>query len=182
MWFRSFSLLFQSSFDSSIVQNISNIKFFYISSKKRNIKNILTFNTFQIKEYFPLKMNLVSGEIAQSEDKVLVQSRGLRFPVNHYPFRGPPSEGYPVILGMRPENVHATLGDRKVSTTLDVNALISNGENRGPDLIVFYEYHDTQLIGRFLKNSEKPSSGEQIRIWMDCAVRSIFCQSTGQRL
>jgi len=52
----------------------------------------------------------------------------------------------------------------------------------GPDLIVFYEYHDTQLIGRFLKISEKPSSGEQIRIWMDCAGRSIFCQSTGHRL
>jgi hypothetical protein len=82
-------------------------------------------------------MNLVSGEIAQSEDKVLVQSRGLRFPVNHYPFRGPPSVGHLVILGMRPENVHATLGDRKVSTTLGVNALISNGENMGPDLIVF---------------------------------------------
>ena len=71
-------------------------------------------------------MNLVSGKIAQSEDKVLVQSRGLRFPANHYPFRGPPSVGYPVILGMRPENVHATLGDRKVSTTLGVDALISN--------------------------------------------------------
>ena len=38
----------------------------------------------------------------------------------------------------------------------------------GPDLIVFYEYHDTQLIGRFLKISEKPSSGEQIGVWMDC--------------
>jgi len=34
MWFRSFSLLSQSSFDSSILQNTSNIKFFYISSKK----------------------------------------------------------------------------------------------------------------------------------------------------
>jgi len=34
MWFRNFSLLSQSSFDSSIVQNTSNIKFFYISSKK----------------------------------------------------------------------------------------------------------------------------------------------------
>jgi len=34
MWFRSFSFLSQSSFDSSIVQNTSNIKFFYISSKK----------------------------------------------------------------------------------------------------------------------------------------------------
>ena len=127
-------------------------------------------------------MNLISGKIAQSEGKVSVQSNGLRVPSNHYPFRGPPSVGHPVILGMRPENVHATLGDRKVSTTLDVNAMISNGENMGPDLIVFYEYHDTQLIGLFLKNSEKPSSGEQIGIWMDCAVRSIFCQSTGQRL
>jgi len=48
-----------------------------------------------------------------------------------------------VIFGVRPENVHATLGDRKVSTTLVVDARISNGENMGPDLIVFYEYHDT---------------------------------------
>ena len=53
---------------------------------------------------------------------------------------------YPVVLGVRPENVHATLGDRKVSTTLGVDARISNEENMGPDLIVFYEYHDTQLI------------------------------------
>ena len=89
----------------------------------------------------------------------------------------------PVVLGVRPENVHATLGDRKVSTTLGVDARISNGEkNMGPDLIVFYEYHDTQLIGRFLKISEKPSSGEQIRVWMDCAGCSIICQSTRQRL
>jgi len=89
---------------------------------------------------------------------------------------------YTVVLGVRPEIVHATLGNRKVSTTLDVDAWISNGENMGPDLIVFYKYHDTQLIGRFLKISEKPSSGEQIRVWMDCTGSSIFCQSTGQRL
>jgi hypothetical protein len=89
---------------------------------------------------------------------------------------------YPVVLGVRPENVHVTLEDRKVSTTLGVNALISKGVNIGPDLIVFYEYHDTQLIGLFLKISEKPSSGEQICFWMDCAGFSIFCQSTGQRL
>ena len=127
-------------------------------------------------------MNLISGKIAQSEGKVSVQSNGLRFPANHYPFREPASEGYLVILGVRPENVHATLRDRKVSTTLGVDARISNGENMGPDLIVFYEYHDTQLIRRFLKISEKPSSGEQIRVWMDCAGCSIFCQSTGQRL
>ena len=88
----------------------------------------------------------------------------------------------PVVLGVRPENVHATLGDRKVSTTLGVDARISNEENMGSDLIVFYEYHDTQLIGLFLKIPEKPSSGEQIRVWMDCAGCSIFCQSTGQRL
>ena len=127
-------------------------------------------------------MNLISGKIAQSEGKVSVQSNGLRFPSNHYPFREPASEGYLVILGVRPENVHATLGDRKVSNTLGVDARISNGEKMGPDLIVFYEYHDTQLIGLFLKISEKPSSGEQIRVWMDCAGCSIFCQSTGQRL
>jgi len=65
---------------------------------------------------------------------------------------------------------------------LGVDARISNGENMGPDLIVFYEYHVTQLTGMFLKISEKPSSGEQIRVWMDCAGCSIFCQSTGHRL
>ena len=90
-----------------------------------------------MKEIFSLKMNLVSGKIAQSEDKVWVQSSGLRFQANHYPFREPPSEIYPVILGVRPENVHATLWDRKVSTTLGVDARISNGENMEPDLIVF---------------------------------------------
>ena len=87
-----------------------------------------------------------------------------------------------MILGVRPENVHATLGDRKVSTTLGVDARISNRKNLGLDLIVFYEYHDTQLIGRFLKISEKPCSGEQICVWMDCAGCTIFCQSSGQRL
>ena len=89
---------------------------------------------------------------------------------------------YPVVLGVRPENVHATLGDRKVSTTLGVDAWISNGENMGPDLIVFYEYHDTKLIGRFLKISEKPSSVEQIRVWMDLPGCSIFSKPTDQRL
>ena len=89
---------------------------------------------------------------------------------------------YPVVLGVRPENVHATLGDRKVSTTLGVDARISNGLNMWPDWIVLYEYLDTQLIGQLLKISEKPSSGEQIRVWMDCAGCSIFCQSTRQRL
>ena len=88
-------------------------------------------------------MNLVSGKIAQFEDKVWVQSSGLRFPANYYPFREPPSESYPVILGVRPENVHASLGDQKISTTLGVDARISNGGNMGPDLIVFYEYHYT---------------------------------------
>ena len=89
---------------------------------------------------------------------------------------------YQVVLGVRPENVHATLGDRKVSTPYGVDARISNRENMGPELIVFYEYHDTQRIGLFLKISKKPSSGDQIRVWMDCAGCSIFRQSTGQRL
>ena len=40
---------------------------------------------------------------------------------------------YPVVLGVRPENVHATLGDRKVSTTLGVITWISIGENMGSD-------------------------------------------------
>ena len=62
-----------------------------------------------MKEIFFLKMNLVSGKIAQSEDKVWVQSSGMCFPANHYPFREPPSEGYLVILEVRPEKVHATL-------------------------------------------------------------------------
>ena len=89
---------------------------------------------------------------------------------------------YQVVLGVRPENVHATLGDRKLSTTLGADTWISNGENMEPDLIVFYEYYDTQLIGLFLKISKKTSSGEQIHVWMDCAGGSIFCQSTRQRL
>jgi len=51
MWFRSFSLLSQSSFDSSIVQNTSNIKFFISPQKKdTNHKNILPFNTYQMKK------------------------------------------------------------------------------------------------------------------------------------
>ena len=87
-----------------------------------------------------------------------------------------------MILWVCPENVHATLGDRKVSTTLGVDARISNRENLGSDLIVFYEDHDTQLIGLFLKISDKPGSGEQICVWMDCAGCTIFCQSSGQRL
>ena len=100
-----------------------------MSPQKRiqTIKNILPFNAHHMKEIFFLKMNLVSGKIAQSEGKVWVQSSGLRFPAIHYPFREPPSEGYPVILGVRHENVHAILGDRKVSTTLGVDARISNG-------------------------------------------------------
>ena len=98
-------------------------------------------------------------------------------PEKPLPISKPYGKMYPVVLGVRPENVRATLGDRKVSTARGVEARISNEENMGPDLIVFYEYHYTQLIGLFLKNSEKPSSGEQIDIWMDCAGRSIFCQS-----
>ncbi len=108
--------------------------------------------------------------------------RRSALPEKPLPISNSYSKMYPVVLGVRPENVHATLGDLKVSTTLCVDARISNGENFGPNLIVFYEYHDTQLIGLFLKISKKPSSGEQIRIWMDCAGRSIFCQSTRQRL
>jgi multiple sugar transport system ATP-binding protein len=128
------------------------------------------------------RMNLISGKLAQSEGKVWVQSNGLRFPAGHYSFREPPNEGRPVVLGVRPENVHATLGDREERTTLGVDVRVSNVENMGADLSVFCEYQDTQLIGRFLKISEKPSYGEQIRVWMDCAGCSIFCQSTGERL
>jgi len=51
MWFRSFSLLSQSSFDSSIVQNTSNNKFFYISSKKNiNRKKYFTIHDLSNEE------------------------------------------------------------------------------------------------------------------------------------
>ena len=64
-------------------------------------------------------------------------------PEKPLPISKPYGKMYPMVLGVRPENVHATLGDRKVSTTLGVDARISNRENMGPDLIVFYEYHYT---------------------------------------
>jgi len=56
-------------------------------------------------------------------------------PEKPLPISKPYSKMYPVVLGVRPENVHANLGDRKVSTTLGVDARISNGENMGPDLV-----------------------------------------------
>ena len=43
-------------------------------------------------------------------------------PEKPLPISKPYSKMYPVVLGVRPENVHATLGDRKVSTTLGVDA------------------------------------------------------------
>jgi len=128
------------------------------------------------------RMNFIPGELAKSDGKVWVQSGNNRFPADHYPFQDPPIEGRPVVLGVRPENVHATLGDREERTTLGVDVRVSNVENMGSDLSVFCEYQDTQLIGRFLKTSEPPNYGEQIWVWMDCAGCSIFCQSTGQRL
>lgn len=128
------------------------------------------------------RMNFISGKLTQSDGKVWMQSGNTCFPASHYPFREPPSEGHPVVLGVRPENVHATLGDREESTTLGMDVRVTNVENLGSDVSVFCKYQDTQLIGRFLKTSDKPDYGEQIRIWMDCAGCSIFCQSTGQRL
>ena len=104
------------------------------------------------------------------------------FPVSHYPFRDPPSIGRPVYLGVRPENVHATPGDLDQDTSMDMDVLVTNVENLGPDVSVLCKFQDTQLIGRFLNTSDKPVYGEQIHIWMDCADCSIFCQSTEKRL
>jgi len=83
---------------------------------------------------------------------------------------------------VRPENVHATLGNLDQDTTLDMDVRVTNVENLGSDVSVLCKFQDTQLIGRFLNTSEKPVYGEQIHIWMDCADCSIFCQSTEKRL
>ena len=127
-------------------------------------------------------MNFISGKLDQSDGKVWVQSGNTCFPVSHYPFRDPPSIGRPVYLGVRPENVHATLGDLDNDSSMDMDVRVTNVENLGPDVSVLCKFQDTQLIGRFLNTPDKPVYGEQIHIWMDCADCSIFCQSTEKRL
>ena len=127
-------------------------------------------------------MNFISGELTKSDQKIWVRAQGVNFPVSGYHFQNLPEEGHPVILGVRPENVHATLGDRNQSSTLGIDVQVNNLENLGSDVSVFCEFQDTKLIGRFLNTTEKPVYGEQIRIWVDCSDCSIFCQSTEKRL
>ena len=127
-------------------------------------------------------MNFIYGELVKSDQKFCVQAQGVNFPVSGYEFQNSPEEGYPVILGVRPENVHATLGDRNRSTTLGIDVQVTNLENLGSDVSVFCDFHKTKLIGRFLNNTEKPVYGEQISIWVDCSDCSIFSQSTEKRL
>ena len=87
-----------------------------------------------------------------------------------------------MILGVRPENIHATLGNLDNDSSMDMDVRVTNVENLGPDVSILCKFQDTQLIGRFLNTSEKPVYGEQIHIWMDCADCSIFCRSTEKRL
>jgi len=127
-------------------------------------------------------MNLIYGKLVKSDQKICVQAQGVNFPVSGYKFQNSPEEGHPVILGVRPENVHVNLGDRNQSTTLDIDVQVTNLENLGSDMSVFCDFQETKLIGRFLNTTEKPVYGEQIRIWVDCSDCSIFCQSTEKRL
>ncbi|WBR99849.1 ABC transporter ATP-binding protein [Pseudoduganella sp. SL102] len=103
-------------------------------------------------------------------------ANGIRFDnghmaldLSHYPFRQAPAHGQPVVLGVRPEDVHVAADGAFAAPVTLVEAM-------GAHRVVWHSFHGTQVAA--IVQDDRPGGAFSL----NTGQASLFDTATGQRL
>ncbi|MBN3810441.1 ABC transporter ATP-binding protein [Paraburkholderia sp. Ac-20347] len=125
-------------------------------------------------------MNLLKGKLEANEGKLWFRGAQLDVDVTNYTFKGAPDLAKPCVLGVRPEDVHATRlgapgseGAHQGSVTLV--------EPMGNHRVLWLDFHGAQIAS--IDQDKTPlASGAHVPFSIDAAHVSLFDEASGERV
>jgi multiple sugar transport system ATP-binding protein len=117
-------------------------------------------------------MNLFEGRIDTSGGLRFVTGH-MALDVSHYPFRQPPADGQPVVLGVRPEDVDVAADDAAAGF---YRAPVTLVEAMGAHRVVWHSFHGTQVAA--IVQDDRPGGAFALR----GGQISLFDAATTRRL
>jgi len=119
-------------------------------------------------------MNQLSGVVASGASGVWFASPSLQLDVAFYPFRIPPAAATPVVLGVRPENLH-------ICQDGALEAKVSLIEPMGNHHVVWLEFGG-HLLSTLVSGALPCQVDAMVRFSLDVDQISLFDCQTEQRL
>ena len=127
-------------------------------------------------------MNLLPATFATRNGKPTATTADLTADLSAYPFAQKPSEGAPIMLGLRPEHFHldtTPLTDAALTTTLPVTHV----ERTGSDAIVSLAVTQGRIDARIdPEAAARLKTGDRLHLEFPGHKISIFNAATGLRL
>ena len=125
-------------------------------------------------------MNFIDGEVCKLEDRYVVRIGSSELPI--LPGRLPhdrvaPYEGQPVIVGIRPEDLHLEPVYMKQPTTGVITIKVELAELMGSEIYVYAKYGERNIIAKVPPHT-KVEAGEQMQIAVDCNKLHLFDRET----
>ncbi|MCL2842443.1 MAG: sn-glycerol-3-phosphate ABC transporter ATP-binding protein UgpC [Oscillospiraceae bacterium] len=125
-------------------------------------------------------MNFMDGEVVKVDDKYVVRVGDSDLPL--LPSRFAPEkltayEGKPVVVGVRPENLHLEPVYMNQPTTGVITVSVDLAELMGSEIYVYATYGARNIIAKVPPHT-KIETGEQMQIAVDCNKLHLFDKET----
>ena len=128
------------------------------------------------------KMNFLEGEIRLTSEVPFFCKGSHKVPLTGYEFtENYPSDNWPVIMGIRPENIYRSKDRLEGDVFLEVKLPVSRSELTGGDAQVWFDFEGQEIASRF-RSSRTPDIGTLTTLFLDVRHASLFDAKTGERL
>ena len=129
------------------------------------------------------RMGFLEGRIAYVDGVPALEiGSGQQARIPHYEFAGkPPADGQPVLLGVRPENVHRSRDGVEGEAFLEAELEVLRSDLTGGDVQLWFELEGQPVACR-TRSSRAPRVGDRTRLYFDLESASLFDPGTGERL
>jgi multiple sugar transport system ATP-binding protein len=124
-------------------------------------------------------MNFISGKIQHANGSTEIAcADGVRIPIEGYPFATRPEDGRPIVLGIRPEQIHL---HKEFPDAIPIALRLALVEPMGADSLLWGAIGDESVSIR-TGPDEDHSIGEKVDAYFQPSRTSIFDEKTGARL
>jgi multiple sugar transport system ATP-binding protein len=123
-------------------------------------------------------MNFLKGTIEPGEGAPVVNSNGVRIPLDGYHAESELTRGRKVILGVRPE--HIGVDEAAAARTFD--AMVNIEEPMGADNLLWVEFAGQSKVGVRIAGARRYAVGSKVRLSFDMGLASLFDQETELRI
>lgn len=134
-------------------------------------------NVFVAKFVGSPQINLLKGQLHQTDQGWGAQIASLWIPLKHYSFEKEPAEGRTILLGIRPEHISQSPLNSELELMLPVNAF----EMTGAETLVELNLHGQNLKAK-LEANVVINNGDDVSVHLKLQHVSVFCAATQVRL